>query len=94
MIKTRRLNNNDLDIYIYIKDYIKENGIAPSHREILKNVNIKSLASVKYSIEKLEELKFVKLKRTQNDVLIPRGIKITENKDVVKLIKELREKGE
>ena len=87
----KRINNNDLDVYLYIKDYIKENKYSPSYREIVDNTNYNNIASVKYSVEKLEKLKFVRIKRSERKFQLKRAIKVIENDYTKNKIKELRD---
>lgn len=83
----RKLNKTDIKICIFIKNYIQENGFPPSYREIGESVKLKSLASVNYSVNKLQEFGLIKLIRNENDILYARGIKIINQK----LIKQLEE---
>ena len=89
----RTINNNDLDLYLYIKEFVKENGISPTYREITKNTNYNSIAGVRHSIDKLEDLKFIKSIRDENDRVIARSIKIIDNEYTKKEIKKLRDKS-
>lgn len=88
----KRLNNNDLDLYLFIKDYIKNNKVSPSYREMVEGTNYNNIASIKYSIEKLEELKFIKVKRSEKNFQLKRAIKIIDNDYTKNKIEELRNK--
>lgn len=43
------------EVYTYITNYIKENGFAPSVREICSKLNVKSTATASYYLDKLIE---------------------------------------
>lgn len=86
----KKLNNNDLDLYIFVKDYIKKNKVSPSYREIVDGTNYTNISSVKYSVEKLEELKFVKIKRSDKNFQLKRAIKIIDNDYTKSKIEKLR----
>lgn len=90
----KKINNNNLDVYFYIKEYIKEKGYCPTFREIQENTNYKSLASIREVIEKLAELKFIKVCRNENGTLITRTIKIIDNDYTKQCINELRDEYE
>lgn len=51
----RKTNNNRERIYGYIRGFIGINGFAPTHREIAKALDIKSLSTVAFHIGKLVE---------------------------------------
>ncbi len=70
-------NNNDLtereyEIYLFLIKYFKENGYAPSLREISEGVGLSSTATIKHHLDGLERKK--KIKRDSN----PRTIGLTE----------------
>lgn len=88
----KKLNNNNLDVYLFIKKYIDENGFSPSYREIKDGTNYKSVVSVFDVVQKLEELKFLKAKRNEKGNILPRSIRIIEDNNTKKQIQELREK--
>ena len=90
----KKINNNNLDVYFYIKEYTKEKGYCPTFREIQENTNYKSLASIREVIEKLAELKFIKVCRNENGTLITRTIKVIDNDYTKQCIKELRDEYE
>ena len=86
----KKLNNYNLDVYLYLKEYIKENKYTPTYREIVDNTNYKSIGSIKEALEKLEELGFIKAKRSENGNLITKSIKVIDDKNTKKQIEELR----
>lgn len=86
----KKLNQMNLDVYLYIKEYMKEKGFCPTYREILDNTNYKSLASVKETVEKLTELKFLKVSRNENGIILARTIKVIDDKNTREQIEELR----
>lgn len=58
-------NNNDLteqeyEIYLFLIKYFKENGYAPSLREIGEWVGLSSTATIKYYLDRLERKKKIK----------------------------------
>lgn len=87
----KKLNQKNLDVYLYIKDFIKENGYSPSYREIQANTNYKSLGTIREVIEKLIELKFIKAARDERGNLLARTIKVIDDDNTKLLIEELRE---
>lgn len=86
----KKLNQGNLDVYLFIKDFIKENGYSPSYREIQENVNYKSLGTVREVVEKLIELKFLKAARDERGNLLARTIKVIDDDNTKSLIEELR----
>lgn len=87
----KKLTQKNLDMYIFIKEFVEENGYCPSYREIKEGTNYKSIASVKQAIEKLEEIKMLKTGRDENKNMLARSIKIIDNDYTKEKIKELRE---
>lgn len=87
----KKLTNMNLDVYLYLKDFEKENGYCPSYREIQENTNYKSIASVKQAVDKLEELKMIETVRDENGNILARTIKSLDNKHTKELIEKLRE---
>ena len=88
------INKNTIKVYYYIKTYIKEHGYSPSMREIQKMVELKSTATVKYHMNKLIELGFIKADYDKKGTIIARSIKITNSKEndiILKKISELKE---
>lgn len=87
----KKLTNMNLDVYLYLKDFEKENGYCPSYREIQENTNYKSIASVKQAVDKLEELKMIETVRDESGNILARTIKALDNKHTKELIEKLRE---
>lgn len=88
----KKLTNMNLDIYLYLKEFEKENGYCPSYREIQEHTNYKSIASVKQAIDKLEDLEMIETVRDSRGNILARTIKALDNEHTKKLIEELREK--
>lgn len=86
----KKLTNMNLDVYLYLKDFEKENGYCPSYREMQEHTNYKSIASVKQAVDKLEELKMIETVRDENGNILARTIKALDNKHTKELIEELR----
>lgn len=86
----KKLTNMNLDVYLYLKDFEKKYHYCPSYREIQKNTNYKSIASVKQAIDKLEELKMVEVIRDEKGNILARTIKALENAHTKQLIEDLR----
>ena len=66
------LTEREYEIYLFLIKYFKENGYAPSVREIGKGVGLSSTATIKYYLDVLERKK--KIKKDSN----PRAICLTE----------------
>lgn len=66
------LTEQEYEIYLFLIKYFKENGYAPSIREIGEGVGSSSTATIKYHLDRLERKK--KIKRGSN----PRTIGLTE----------------
>ncbi len=64
------MTNRSIEIYEFIISYIKENGYAPTYREIGEGVNL-SLSSALCYIDRLEDDGWIEIKRGS-----PRAIKI------------------
>lgn len=62
----------------YINDYICDNGFPPTVRDICNNCNIKSTASAKYYLDKMESLGMIKKSRQKS-----RAVELTTQKGVV-----------
>ena len=86
----KKLTNMNLDVYLYLKEFEKENQYCPSYREIQENSNYKSIASIKQAIDKLEDLGMISTARDKNGNILARTIKIIDNEDTKELIKECR----
>lgn len=89
-----KINDKNLDVYLFLKQFIKENGYAPTYRDILDGTNYKSTASIKDVLNKLAKLKFIKIKKDEKGTIITRSIKIIEDENVKNQIEELRSKYE
>lgn len=88
------INETTIKIYCYIKNYIKEHNYSPSMREVQKMIKLKSPATVKYHINKLIDLGFIKVDYDKKGTIIARSIKITNSKEndiILKKISELKE---
>lgn len=88
------INETTIKIYYYVKIYIKEHNYSPSMREVQKKVKLKSPATVKYHINKLIDLGFIKVDYDKKGTIIARSIKITNSKEndiILKKISELKE---
>jgi SOS-response transcriptional repressor LexA len=90
----KTITQMNLDVYLYIKQFEDEKGYCPSYREIQENTNYKSIASIKEAVYKLIDLKFLFANFDDNGRLIGRTIKVIDNEETRKQIKELREKYE
>ena len=66
------LTEQEYEIYLFLIKYFKENGYAPSLREISEGVGLSSTATIKHHLDGLERKK--KIKRDSN----PRTIGLTE----------------
>lgn len=88
------INETTIKIYYYIKNYIKEHDYSPSMREVQKMIKLKSPTTVKYHINKLIDLGFIKADYDKKGTIIARSIKITNSKEndiILKKISELKE---
>lgn len=56
------MTNRSMEIYEFIISYIKENGYAPTYREIGKGVNL-ALSSALRHIDRLEDDGCIEIKR-------------------------------
>lgn len=90
----KKINQKNLDVYLFLKEFIKENGYSPSYREILNGTNYKSTASIKDTLNKLYDLKFIKVKKDEKGGIITKSVKIIEDENVKNQIEELRSKYE
>ena len=77
------LNQNQIEILIYIKNQIQKKGYPPSVREMCKGVNLKSTSTVHRHLEKLEAKGYIRrdptkpraievLDRSNNDTFAPK----------------------
>lgn len=75
----RTLNKSTLSrIETYIKEYQKENGLSPSYRQIMHEVNMSSLSLVQRYVIELE--KTGRIKRTKlGNIAVPRKLQTGEN---------------
>ncbi|WP_024348128.1 LexA family protein [Lacrimispora indolis] len=64
------MTNRSMEIYKFIISYIKENGYAPTYREIGEGVNLSLSSALRY-IDSLEDDGWIEIKRGS-----PRAIKI------------------
>lgn len=64
------MTNRNLEIYKFIVSYIKENGYAPTYREIAKSVGL-VVSRVITHIDRLEDEGCIEIKRGS-----PRAIKV------------------
>ena len=86
----RKLNNMNLDVYLYIKEFEEKNNYCPSYRDILENTNYKAIASINDVIYKLEELGMIKATKDKNGNIKSRTIRYIEDEHTKELIEELR----
>ncbi len=77
----KELKNKEKEILTFIKEYIKKNNYPPTIREIGKNVNLSSPASVYAHLKKLENLNLIE--HTSQKF---RSIKLINNKEDVSKI--------
>ena len=70
------------DVYRYIKNYIDENSYPPSIREICKDLNISSTATVYYYITKMEKQGLLKKGKGKNRSL---GVVSKANKNMIEV---------
>lgn len=68
------LNERELEILNVIVDYIKQNGYAPSVREIGKIVGLKSTSTVHTYLKSLESKGFIERKEN-----LPRALRVLKN---------------
>ena len=54
------LTEQEYEIYLFLIKYLKENGYAPTVREIGEWVGLSSTATIKYYLDKLERKKKIK----------------------------------
>ena len=54
------LTEQEYEIYLFLIKYFKENGYAPTVREIGKGVYLSSTATIKYYLDALEKKKKIK----------------------------------
>lgn len=87
----KKLTNMNLDVYLYLKDFEKENGYCPSYREIQEHTNYKSIASIKQAVDKLEEIKMIEVVRDGKGNVLGRTIRALDNKHTKEMIENLRE---
>lgn len=65
------LSEKQREILEFIREYVEENGYAPSIREIALSVGISSTSVVSYNLRKLEELGYL-----SRDRMVSRGLKL------------------
>lgn len=65
------LTEKEYETYMFLIDYIKENGYAPSYQEIAEEFGLKSTSTVYERMKKLERKGKIEIKSGQ-----PRAIKI------------------
>lgn len=70
------LNERELEILNVIVDYIKQNGYAPSVREIGKIVGLKSTSTVHTYLKSLESKGFIERKEN-----FPRALRVLKKMD-------------
>lgn len=75
------LGDSAISVLVYIHDYINENGISPTIRDICTGTGLRSTSSVHRHIEKLDSLGYL-----LKDFASPRSIRVNEDK-YVKLIR-------
>lgn len=62
----KSLSRRAIEIYDFLKEYIRENLKPPSVREIAKSLNIPSTSTVHYHLKKLEEAGLIRLERNRS----------------------------
>ncbi|MCX7682728.1 MAG: transcriptional repressor LexA [Anaerolineae bacterium] len=65
------LSEKQREILAFIREYVEENGYAPSIREIALSVGISSTSVVSYNLRRLEELGYL-----SRDRMVSRGLKL------------------
>ena len=86
----KKLNQMNLDVYLYLREFENKNMYCPSYREIQENTNYKSVASIKSVIDKLEDLGMITTARDENGNILARTIKVIDNEETRKLVEESR----
>lgn len=72
----------DYELYIFLINYFKQNGYAPSYREISEGIGNKSISEVRRKLCKLQEIGKIEIKEGQ-----PRAIRLvgyTFRKEIIK----------
>lgn len=73
--KQGKVGKTSFKVLKFIHDFINQNGICPTVREIANGVNLKSTSSVHSHMQKLEQLGYIK-----KNPMSPRNLKINEEK--------------
>lgn len=63
------LKEKELEIYLYLKRYIENNGYPPTVREICNGLNIKSTSTVHNNLERLEFKGYIKKSASKSRTL-------------------------
>lgn len=68
-----RLTDNELEVYEFVKEFIRENRLSPTLREIMDGTSISSTSTASRLVDRLAERNFV-IRNPE----IARGIKLPE----------------
>lgn len=68
------LKTKELEVYNYIKKFIKEKNYSPTFREIANHTDYNSIDSIHRVIKKLDKLGYIKIDRDNKGNMITRSI--------------------
>ena len=68
------LKAKELEVYNYIKKFIKEKNYSPTFREIANHTAYNSIDSIHRVIKKLDKLGYIKIDRDNKGNMITRSI--------------------
>ncbi len=71
------MTNRSMEIYEFIISYIKENGYAPTYREIGEGVNLSLSSALRY-IDRLEDDGCIEIKRGSSRAIKVVGYEFTK----------------
>ncbi|MCY8284871.1 transcriptional regulator [Bacillus inaquosorum] len=69
----RKITARQAEVLITISNFIEKNGIPPTYRELMKELNLSSTASVKSLLDRLKQKNYITWQEG-----LPRTLKITE----------------
>lgn len=87
----KRITEQQLAIYKYIVEYMEENLISPSVREICQGVGLKSTATVHSHLKTLEKKGYITMRATGPRTIRPIGYKIVKEEKCAGAIDETEE---
>lgn len=66
MIISEAMTEKDYELYIFLINYFKQNGYAPSYREISEGIGNKPISEVRRKLHRLQDIGKIEVKEGQS----------------------------